>query len=566
MPHAIPTLRRAARAPLAAALALGLAASALAAPPAAAGALPASDAEVSALLARRFAGDRTGACAVAAVIDGGRVVRGQACAGEARDVAGAAFEIGSVSKTMLGALLARLAADGTLSLDDPLARHLPEGAVVPDFEGRPITLRHLATHTAGLPPLPPGFAPRDGADPYASLDEAALLRGLADTRLAAAPGSAWSYSNFGAMLLSLAVSRAGGQPFDAQARAHLFAPLGMDGASIGADPGRAPPAAGHRASGEATPAWTFAPALAGVGGVRATLDDMTRYVQAQLGRGDAATVAMLRAGQAEQPVDARPMGLGWMIAPLGEARLWVHEGGTGGFSSLVAFDPASGRGVVVLADTALTDLGGLSTIGLPLLGADVPVGAPRVEQPAPAALLASLAGDYTLEGGLAMTLRVRGDALEIQATGQPAFAMGYDSAGHFFPRAFDALLVPGPDGRSFVWRQGGGAVPATRVPTAEEAAAQAAAGDAAPLDDYVGRYPLMPGFALDVRAEGGTLRAQATGQGAFALQPDGTDRFAAPAFGIVIRFERGDDGAVAALALEQGGQVLRGARQPAVSP
>ncbi len=556
MTHAIRPTRR----HLPAALAAGLLALGMGA--ATAGPLPASDAEVSALLAQRFAGDRTGACAVAAVIEGERVVRGLACAGEARDVADAAFEIGSVSKTMLGALLARLAAEGALSLDDPLARHLPEGTVVPEFEGQPITLRYLATHTAGLPPLPPGFAPRDGADPYASLDEAALLRGLADTRLAAAPGSAWSYSNFGAMLLSLAVSRAGGQPFDAQARAHLFAPLGMDGASVGVDAGRAPPAAGHRASGDPTPAWTFAPALAGVGGVRATLDDMTRYVQAQLGQGDAATVAMLRAGQAEQPIDARPMGLGWIIVPLGEARLWSHEGGTGGFSSLVAFDPDSGRGVVVLADTALTDLGGLSSIGLPLLGADVPVGAPRVEQPAPAALLASLAGDYVLEGGMAITLRVRGDALEAQAAGQPAFVMGYDSAGHFFPRVFDALLVPGPDGRSFVWRQGGGAMPATRVQDADEAAAAASA----PLEDYVGRYPLMPGFALDVRAEGGTLRAQATGQGAFALQPDGADRFVAPAFGIVMRFVRGDDGAVASLALEQGGQVLSGARQPAGSP
>lgn len=562
MPHATHLTRRAS---LAAALALGLAALGLGAPAASAADLPASDAEVSALLARRFGGDRTGACAVAAVIEGERVVRGLACAGAPRDVVGRAFEIGSVSKTMLGALLARLAAEGALSLDDPLARHLPEEAVVPDFEGQPITLRQLATHTAGLPPLPPGFAPRDGLDPYAGTDEAALLRGLADTRLTAAPGSTWAYSNFGAMLLSLAVSRAGGQPFDAQARAHLFDPLGMDGASIGADADRAPPAAGHRASGEATPAWTFAPEAAGVGGVRATLDDMVRYVQGQLGQGDAATVAMLRAGQAEQPVAARPMGLGWMIAPLGEARVRVHEGGTGGFSSFVAFDPAAGRGVVVLADTALTDLGGLSDIGLPLFGADVPVGAPRVERPAPPALLASLAGDYLLETGLPMTLRVRGDALEIQADGQPAFAMGHDSTGAFFPRAFDALLVPGPDGRSFVWRQGGGAIAATRVPSAEEAAANAAA-PTAPLEDYAGRYPLMPGFALDVRAEGGTLRAQATGQGAFALQPDGPDRFAAPAFGIVIRFERGDDGAVAGLALEQRGQVLRGARQPAEAP
>jgi serine-type D-Ala-D-Ala carboxypeptidase/endopeptidase len=64
-----------------------------------------------------------------------------------------------------------------------------------------------------------------------------------------------------------------------------------------------------------------------------------------------------------------------------------------------------------------------------------------------------------------------------------------------------------------------------------------------------------------VFVEDGGLKAQATGQGAFALQASDKDVFRADAFGIEIRFARGVDGAVNALALKQGGQTLQGPRQ-----
>src|SRR5690606_23635782 len=133
---------------------------------------------------------------------------------------------------------------------------------------------------------------------------------------------------------------------------------------------------------------------------------------------------------------------------------------------LVAFDREAGRGVVVLSDTALHSLGGLGSIGLHLLDPAVPLGQPRKATPAPAAMVDALVGDYELQGGMTLTLRRKGDALEVQAQGQPAFELGHDSAGDFYPLAFDALLKPvkQPDGsQSFVWIQGGGAMPAQRI-------------------------------------------------------------------------------------------------------
>ena len=84
-----------------------------------------------------------------------------------------------------------------------------------------------------------------------------------------------------------------------------------------------------------------------------------------------------------------PVAMHWMIAPLAGRDVLMHEGGTGGFSSLVGFDPAHKRGVVILSDTALTVLGGLGSLGAHLLDPSVPPGTPR-PVPTPGAILAAL--------------------------------------------------------------------------------------------------------------------------------------------------------------------------------
>ena len=65
-----------------------------------------------------------------------------------------AFEIGSVSKPMIAALLAEFIASGEFTLDDPLAKLLPAGTSVPSFNGHEITIRDIVTHTSGLPSFP----------------------------------------------------------------------------------------------------------------------------------------------------------------------------------------------------------------------------------------------------------------------------------------------------------------------------------------------------------------------------------------------------------------------------
>ncbi|VXB87164.1 Beta-lactamase [Luteimonas sp. 9C] len=530
------------------------------------GASAMTDGELAGIVDQRLMEDRTGACLAVAVVDGDTVARTYRCAdGTANPRIGAdsAFEIGSVSKTMTAALLAQLITEGQASLDDPLSAWLPAGTAVPTFEGQPILLRHVVTHTSGLPALPTRMPITDPADPYAALTPEALLASLADVTLTRAPGAQFEYSNFASMLLSYAVAQRAGQPFESLIDAQLFAPLGMDHAYIAQRPDGVRAAAGHLPNGNETPAWTIPGDMAGVGGVRATLDDMVRYVQAQLGQAEGATAAPVLAAlqRTQQPVSQQPpMAMHWMIAPLAGREVLMHEGGTGGFSSLVGFDPAHERGVVILSDTALTALGGLGSLGAHLLDPSVPVGKPRKLATPPSALVDGLVGTWRLGAGMQVELARRGDALTIHPAGQPIFELGYDDAGDFFPVQFDALLSPkrAADGSySFVWHQGGGAMAATRATDTRPTAAQATD---VPLADYAGDYTLMPDFVLRVDSADGRLRAQATGQGALPLDATGTDRFAAPAFGIELHFQRDADDTVTSLELHQGGQIMRGER------
>jgi serine-type D-Ala-D-Ala carboxypeptidase/endopeptidase len=66
------------------------------------------------------------------------------------------FEIGSITKVFTGLLLADLAEQGLVGLDDPLASYLPAWVRVPTFGDRQITLGDLASHAGGLPRDPKG--------------------------------------------------------------------------------------------------------------------------------------------------------------------------------------------------------------------------------------------------------------------------------------------------------------------------------------------------------------------------------------------------------------------------
>jgi serine-type D-Ala-D-Ala carboxypeptidase/endopeptidase len=523
-----------------------------------------TDAALTAALEARIAGDRVGACVAVAVV-GETTRRAMACADPARAqrlTADTAFEIGSITKTMTAYLVADLIEQGKMALDDPIAKHLPEGTRVPDWQGKPVRVRHLVTHSSGLPALPGNMASAPPNNPYSRLDAKQLLEGLGAAKLKSEPGQLFEYSNFGMMVMSLAVSRAASQDFEPLLKARLFTPLGMKTAHIADQPKDVTLAKGHTTNRQVADAWTITPNLAGVGMVRASLNDMITYARAAYGDGPAAVTARIKATQAPLHQGTPSLGMNWWVRKHGEHTFYEHGGGTGGFSSLVMVDAAGKRAVVVLQDAAG---GAPSDFALHLLDAKEAPGKPRRTVEAPAALLKALAGDYMIGDTLPFTLREQGGKLLGQARGQREITFGHDSTGTFFALDLDASIrvVKTGDDYALTLLQGGGVVPIRR---AGAGAANNAVNNASTkptpqlsesaLKAYEGVYPLSADFKIKVFVEAGKLMAQATGQGAFPLTAREADVFVEEAYGIRMAFIR-TAGAVTGLHFKQGPNDLK---------
>ncbi len=499
-------------------------------------------------LQKRLLNDRTGVCMTVAII-AEKTIKATACADPTSPKLSAmlndntSFEIGSITKTMTATLLADLIERGQMNLDSPLADYLPVGTNVPSFEGKLILLRHVVTHTSGLPALPPDFMPTNANDPYANLTEKSLLASIGKVTLKQAPGETQSYSNFAMMLLSLAIANKAGMTYEALLQERIFKPLGMAGAYItdANKPKQVAAAIGHLPTKAVTAPWTLPVNLAGVGGVRATLPDMILYAKAQLGMikfetnaGVDLSKSILKTQDKIPVKNGRPMGMNWSFQPSKTGEVMFHGGGTGGFSAELVIDKKAHRAVVVLADTQVGAMGSASQVALHLLNGDAAIGGPTIAMDAPETLLDALVGDYMLGDNLPTTLRKKGKTLTVQAAGQPEFEMGYDSRGDFYPFALDALLKVEKNGANYrlLWLQGGGAQPVKRVMTEAEKAVLAAARAKIPpvsaedFERYVGIYNLAPNFDIKIFIESGKFYAQATNQPKFLLTPLGGVKFA----------------------------------------
>ena len=321
---------------------------------------------------QRLAGDRSGACIAVARVDD-QVLTTFACAkpDNSRAIDGESrFEIGSVSKALQGVLMARLVAEGKLDLAQPLSEAL--AIDVPQSGEEPIRLVHLLTHTSGLPRLPVGMPMSNPANPYADVDPEALVKLLKKAELSDAPGERWESSNFGAMLLSLAIARQTGEDLDVLFERELFGPLDMSRTAIGG-----PVLNGHNAMGQTVSPWDFHVNLAGVGGVRSSLDDLVVFMQAALGQGPQTVVSAIETSfkvlAEQEPVS---MAWGWVMLPVGERKVLAHDGGTYGFSSFLAIDAERGVAALVLSDTTLIAQGGLRDLALHLIDPDLALGQP----------------------------------------------------------------------------------------------------------------------------------------------------------------------------------------------
>ncbi|KPJ82046.1 MAG: hypothetical protein AMS19_07485 [Gemmatimonas sp. SG8_23] len=396
---------------------------------------------------------------------------GSAGEGAAPPASGTLFEIGSITKVFTGTLLAEMAGRGEVALDDPIQGYLPDGVTAPTRGGREITLTDLATHRSALPRLPLNMAPADMSDPYVDYTEEQLYAFLSSYELPRDIGAEGEYSNLGAGLLGHLLSRHLGLSYEDAVRERILAPLGMSMTGIELTPRMAEAMAlGHDPGGDVVPLWNVA-VLSGAGGLRSNVDDMLRFMAANVGEPQSDLERALR--EAHRPrTDLGPMqiGLNWITRNTDGQRTVWHNGGTAGFRTFAGFDPDAGTAVVVLTNSGI----GADDIGFHLLNPSSEL----VTPPVPAylhreavelepAVLERYVGAYELAPQMIATFEIADGRLRTRLTNQPSVYAYAASETVFFLRAVAAEIEfeidEAGEVQAMILRQGGQTLRGARV-------------------------------------------------------------------------------------------------------
>jgi CubicO group peptidase (beta-lactamase class C family) len=281
------------------------------------------------------------------------------------------FELGSITKTFTASLLAEMVNRGEVRLDDPVAKYLPREVRVPERGGRKITLLDLATHTSGLPGLPTNIHPKDVSNPYADYTAEMLDEFLSAYSLPREIGSKYEYSAVGLALLGRALGNRLAMSWEQALTERILKPLRMHStaATLNTDELRRL-APGHDETGKRVSNWDI-PALPAMGALHSSANDMLKYLIANMSPGSTKLGPLLAGTHAPRVImdEETQVGLAWQTGHASNRTIVWHGGGTGGYRSLIAFDPAKRIGVIVLSNSSA----GADDIGFHLLDASLPL-------------------------------------------------------------------------------------------------------------------------------------------------------------------------------------------------
>lgn len=256
------------------------------------------------------------------------------------------FRLASVSKQFTAAAVLLLVEEGRLGLDQPVRRWLPE---LPTAASS-VTLRHLLSHTSGLPDYEGLMDPADSRQVH-DADVLALL--AREDRLDFTPGTAYRYSNSGYALLALIVGRASGQDFATFLQQRIFGPLHMTHTVAHQDGVDTVTARAYGYSWldgrwQRTDQSTTS-AVLGDGGIYSSLDDLARWDAALYDDrllSAASRRAMFSPATATTEPDVPHYGFGWRL----NGRMQWHSGESIGFRNVILRYPDRHLTVIVLSN------------------------------------------------------------------------------------------------------------------------------------------------------------------------------------------------------------------------
>ena len=266
------------------------------------------------------------------------------------------YRVGSVSKLFTDIGIMQLVERGTLDLDAPVSRYLPEFRPRNPY-GKAVTLRQLMSHRSGLVREPPLGSYFDSTSPPLAATVASLNR----TTLVYPPATRTKYSNAAIATVGYVLERTQQEPFARYLARRVLAPLGMTRSGFEATPELARGLA--RATmwtidGRAFPAPTFALGMAPAGSMYSTVTDLGRFLSVLFAGGRGVngvvlapeTIARMWTPQFAAPGDqsGAGYGIGFRVGRLDGRRSVGHDGAIYGFATTLQALPDEKLGVVVV--------------------------------------------------------------------------------------------------------------------------------------------------------------------------------------------------------------------------
>lgn len=270
------------------------------------------------------------------------------------------YRIASITKTFTATALMQLRDAGKLRLDDPVVQYLPWFKIQNRHPGAPaITIRHLITHTSGLP--------REAAFPYwtdhkfPSREE--MIAALANQETIYAPETEYKYSNLALALAGEVVAAASGMAYDQYVEKNILAPLGMTRSSVflSEDEKRdlATPYSRRLEDGSRNVMpFTDSKGITPAANMSSTVEDLARYLALQFRDGAQGGSQILKGSTLRemqrvhwlQPSWRSGRGLGFSVWQMDEHTVVGHGGWVAGNRTQIAFVPKNKVGVIVLTN------------------------------------------------------------------------------------------------------------------------------------------------------------------------------------------------------------------------
>jgi beta-lactamase class C len=280
------------------------------------------------------------------------------------------FRWASCSKGVAATMVAKLAEQGKINLDAPVANYAPD-LKLPAGNEHKATVGDLLSHRLGLYRDAYANKLEEGQDP------SVLRASLAELNPVCAPGTCWDYQNVAYDASSEMVSRITHVPYEQAVRRYLFNPIGMTSGSVsmsGLESNRSwarPHSAGKRP-------WPMVDTyykVPGAAGINSDIKDMALWMEAQMGEMpdvlDSKVLDTIHAPYVVTPGERGRMrkflerlgtawyGYGWRSYDYAGHRIIGHRGGIRGYRSLILFDPEKKSGVVALWNSDTWQPGGL---------------------------------------------------------------------------------------------------------------------------------------------------------------------------------------------------------------